>query len=87
MKSNRLAFGKEAMRRWWHEKDFIGFISETRFDASVTLDEALERVRHVSALGRLLFRKNALHCFITLEIAHIVAPSGHHPRMHRRLRA
>ena len=43
-KPNRLTFGKEAMRRWWHEKDFIGFIPETRFDASVTLDEALERV-------------------------------------------
>ena len=39
-KPNRFDFGEADMRRWWKEKDFIGFIPETVFTARVSLEEA-----------------------------------------------
>ena len=32
------------MRRWWREKDFIGFIPEKIFDQNLGLEEAVELV-------------------------------------------
>lgn len=43
-KPNRADFGEEDMRRWWREKDFIGFIPEKVLGADVTLEAAAERV-------------------------------------------
>ena len=43
-KPNRHEFGEEDMRRWWREKDFIGFIPEKIFDQNLGLEEAVELV-------------------------------------------
>ena len=43
-KPNRFDFGEEDMRRWWKEKDYIGFIPEAAFGPDVTLEEAAARV-------------------------------------------
>lgn len=43
-KANRSDFGEEAMRRWWNEKDYIGFIPETRILKDVSLDDAVDRI-------------------------------------------
>ena len=43
-KPNRSDFGEEAMRRWWREKDYIGFIPETVIGQEVTLEAAAERI-------------------------------------------
>lgn len=43
-KSVRFDFGEADMRRWWREKDFIGFIPETAFARDVSLEDALRRV-------------------------------------------
>ena len=43
-KPNRADFGEEDMRRWWRERDFIGFIPEKVLGADVTLEAAEERV-------------------------------------------
>ena len=43
-KPNRFDFGEEYMRRWWKEKDYIGFIPETALGPDVTLDAAVKRV-------------------------------------------
>lgn len=32
------------MRRWWREKDYIGFIPERTIEADVTLEKAAERI-------------------------------------------
>ncbi|SQE85041.1 putative kinase [Streptococcus dysgalactiae subsp. equisimilis] len=37
-------FGEEALRKWWNEKDYIKIISETSFDKTVTLQEALNYI-------------------------------------------
>ncbi len=39
-KPSRFDFGEADMRRWWKEKDFIGFIPETVFTVRVSLEEA-----------------------------------------------
>ena len=43
-KPNRADFGEEDMRRWWREKDFIGFIPEKTIGEDVTLEAAAERI-------------------------------------------
>ena len=43
-KPSRAEFGEEAMRRWWREKDYIGFIPEKTFREDVTLEAAAERI-------------------------------------------
>lgn len=43
-KPNRADFGKEDMRRWWKEKDFIEWLPEKVFGADVSVDEAVERI-------------------------------------------
>lgn len=43
-KPNRNDFGEADMRRWWHEKDFLGFIPETVFTKELSLEEAVERI-------------------------------------------
>lgn len=43
-KPNRFDFGEEAMRRWWREKDYIGFIPEKTIEADVPLETAVHRV-------------------------------------------
>lgn len=40
-KSNRLDFGEEDMRRWWNEKDYIGFIKEKTLTADLKLEETV----------------------------------------------
>lgn len=43
-KANRADFGEEDMRRWWKEKDYIGFIPEKTIRENVSLAEAVGRV-------------------------------------------
>ena len=43
-KPNRFEFGEEDMRRWWKEKDFIGFIPEKTFGPEVTLETAVRQI-------------------------------------------
>ncbi len=43
-KSNRFDFGEEDMRRWWNEKDYIGFIKEKILTEELTLDDAVELI-------------------------------------------
>lgn len=43
-KPNCKDFGEEDMRRWWNEKDFIGFIPEKTITVDVSKDEAVERI-------------------------------------------
>lgn len=43
-KPNRASFGEADMRRWWREKDYIGFIPERIIAADVTLAAAAERI-------------------------------------------
>ena len=41
---NRHEFGEEDMRRWWRERDYIGWIPERTLTADVGLEEAVERI-------------------------------------------
>ncbi len=41
-KNNRFDFGEEDMRRWWNEKDYIGFIKEKTLTKDFTLNDAVE---------------------------------------------
>lgn len=43
-KSNKSDFGEEEMRRWWKEKDYIGFIKEKTLTEELTLDETVELI-------------------------------------------
>lgn len=40
-KTNKFDFGEEEMRRWWNEKDFIGFIPETTILKEASLEDAV----------------------------------------------
>ena len=37
-------FGEEEMRRWWNEKDYIGFIPETNIFKDASLDDAIDLI-------------------------------------------
>lgn len=39
-KGSGLAFGEKEMRRWWKEKDYIGFIQEKTLTEKISLEEA-----------------------------------------------
>jgi len=43
-KNNRFDFGEEDMRRWWNEKDYIGFIKEKTLTKELTLNDAVELI-------------------------------------------
>ncbi|MBQ9952090.1 MAG: kinase [Clostridia bacterium] len=43
-KPNRADFGEEDMRRWWKEKDFIGWMPERVIGADMSVDEAVESI-------------------------------------------
>lgn len=43
-KPNCHEFGEEAMRGWWNEKDYIGFIPEKTLTAEISLEDALEMI-------------------------------------------
>lgn len=43
-KSNKFDFGEEDMRRWWKEKDYIGFIKEKTLTEEMTLEETVELI-------------------------------------------
>lgn len=43
-KPNCHEFGKEDMRRWWNEKDFIGIIPEKLLTKEISLEEAVELI-------------------------------------------
>lgn len=43
-KSNRFSFGEKEMRRWWREKDYIGFIKEKNITSDFSINEAAEQV-------------------------------------------
>lgn len=43
-RAKRLEFGESEMRRWWNEKDYIDFISETIIHADVSLSDAVEMI-------------------------------------------
>lgn len=41
-KTNKFDFGEKEMRRWWNEKDYLGFIKEKTLTEKLTLDETVE---------------------------------------------
>ena len=43
-KANRFDFGEEDMRRWWNEKDYIGFIPEKIINEKMSLDAVIEMI-------------------------------------------
>ncbi len=43
-KPNHLDFGEAAMRDWWHEKDYIGFILEVPLTKDISLETAVEMI-------------------------------------------
>ena len=43
-KRNKFDFGEEEMRRWWNEKDYIGFIPETNILKEVSLDDTTDLI-------------------------------------------
>ena len=43
-KSNRFSFGENEMRRWWRDKDYIGFIDETSITSDCSLDESVLQI-------------------------------------------
>ena len=43
-KSNRADFGSEAMRDWWKEKDYIGYLPEKILTQTMTLEDAAARI-------------------------------------------
>lgn len=43
-KPNCFEFGETEMRRWWREKDYIGFIPEKTLFTEISLDNALEMI-------------------------------------------
>ena len=51
-KSVRFDFGEADMRRWWKEKNFIGFIPETVFKEDVSLETAVDTVCRFTACPR-----------------------------------
>lgn len=40
-REKRAEFGEEDMRRWWNEKDYIGFIPEKILNESISLEETI----------------------------------------------
>lgn len=43
-RGKRFDFGEEEMRRWWNEKDYIGFINEKILTEEVTAEEAVKLI-------------------------------------------
>lgn len=43
-KPNRADFGPEAMRDWWKEKDYIGYLPEKMLTQKLALEDAMELV-------------------------------------------
>lgn len=43
-KPNCHEFGEDAMRRWWREKDYIGFIPEETLSTEISLEDALAMI-------------------------------------------
>ena len=50
-KPNREDFGEAEMRRWWREKDYLGFLPETRLSWEISLEEAAERICREAGLA------------------------------------
>lgn len=38
------SFGEKQMRLWWKEKDYINFISETKFSSRITLRQETKKI-------------------------------------------
>lgn len=43
-KGKSLEFGEEDMRRWWNEKDYIGFIPEKKLNENMSLEETVNLI-------------------------------------------
>lgn len=43
-KDKRFEFGEEEMRRWWNEKDYIGFIPEKTIHKEISLEAAVDMI-------------------------------------------
>ena len=43
-KDKRFEFGEKEMRRWWNEKDYIGFIPEKTINEEMSLDVAIDMI-------------------------------------------
>lgn len=44
MRPNCCDFGEEAMKQWWKEKDFIGYLPEKTPTQRLALEDAMELV-------------------------------------------
>ncbi|MDE6660023.1 MAG: kinase [Eubacterium sp.] len=43
-KTNKFSFGENEMRRWWRDKDYIGFIKEKNITSDFSIDETICRI-------------------------------------------
>lgn len=43
-KRNRFSFGEKEMRRWWRERDYIGYIDEKNITSDLSLMEAVDKI-------------------------------------------
>lgn len=43
-KPNCNDFGEDAMRRWWHDKDYIGIINEKSLTVGMSIDETVTMI-------------------------------------------
>ena len=57
-KPNRADFGPEAMREWWKEKDYIGYLPEKILTQTMTLEDAAAQIlTDIQAQGMMEERK------------------------------
>lgn len=45
-KPNCMDFGEEAMKRWWREKDYIGFIEEKNITEKDSIEDVVNMIRN-----------------------------------------
>ena len=43
-KTNKFSFGEIEMRRWWRDKDYIGFIEEISITSDLSIDETVSKI-------------------------------------------
>ena len=51
-KEKRFEFGEKEMRRWWNEKDYIGFITEKAISEEMSLESVVNMILSDVQIGR-----------------------------------
>lgn len=60
-KPNCNDFGEDEMRRWWNEKDYIGWMKENTITIDETLEDIVERIyRNITEKGQIEKKTDAV---------------------------